>query len=71
MVVAHSFEEVSVYERSIFFLSDFILVTCDFVRFQLILILKQILKPFFNIQSLIMAVVSVETLEELKQPDSV
>ena len=35
--------------RGAFFLSDFILVTCDFVRFQLILILKEILKPFFNI----------------------
>ena len=48
------------------YLADFNLVTYDLVRFHLIVILKQNVNFSFNIYSLTMTVVSVETLEERK-----
>ena len=54
-----------------FYLADFNLVACDFVRFHLLVILKQNVNFSFNITQHLfiqstMTVVSVETLEELK-----
>ena len=50
----------------VLYLADFNLVACTFVKFHLIVILKQNVNVSFNIYSLILTVVSVETLEELK-----
>ena len=48
------------------YLADFDVVACDWVRFHLIVILKQNVNFSFNIYSLTMTVISVEMLEELK-----
>ena len=63
-VAVHSFSELFFYYTS--FIFSYLAVEFDFIRFHLIVILKQNVVFSFNIYSLTMTVISVETLEELK-----